>query len=197
MSRDPETVLQDLLSKTPPGQALPLAELPGANWPLWLKPLAAEISRFEGMAEAMMAEVNPGEANYLLTDYERVLGPDPYGRDSVPLSIADRQALALSRWARRYGVRPADFIALAASFGVTITITEYQLTEVGLEAGDLLVSHPAEFQWLVQMPPAAVEVFTAGGSSAGDLLGSYAPSLVEPIIAGRAPAHTTPVFSYS
>jgi len=195
VSRSPASVLAYLLTLSPDGDALPLDG--SGTWPQMLAPLAAEISRFESYAEEMLAEVNPGEAQYLLVDYERVLGPDPYGRNATALTLADQQALTLSRWVTRYGVRPADFIALAASFGITITIQEYQLTTAGCFAGVCLVDGPTSFVWLVNMPAAAIEDAYAGQSSAGDLVGSFAPSLVQPVITGRAPAQTTPVFNYA
>lgn len=195
MSRTPAVVLAELLALSPAGDALPLDG--SGNWPQMLMPLATEISRFESFAEEMLIEVDPGEAQYLLPDYERVLGPDPYGRDATALTLADQQALTLSRWVTRYGVRPADFIALAASFGIAITITEYELTTIGAFIGVFLVGHPTEFTWVVKMPAAVVEDAYVNESSIGDFLDSFAPSLVEPVIAGRAPAHTTPIFNYA
>lgn len=197
MSRTPAQVLAELLALTPPGDALPLSASLGGVWPIWLGPLTAEISRFEGFAEEMLVEVDPGEAVYLLSAYQAVLGPDPYGRDSVALTWAQQQALTLSRWTQKWGVTPADFIAFAATFGVVITIDEFQLTTIGDSIGATLVENPTQFTWVVNMPPAEVEFATVDGSSIGDYLSSFAPSLVQPAIAGRAPAHTTPIFNYA
>ncbi|OYV32825.1 MAG: hypothetical protein B7Z80_25775 [Rhodospirillales bacterium 20-64-7] len=196
-ARTPQQVLAYLLSIDPDGAVFPDLSFPDAMWPVWLQPMADEISRFENQALEMLAEVDPGEATYLLPSYQRILGPDPYGRDTTALTLADQRALAFSRWTQKLGVTPADFIAFAATFGVAITIQEYQLTEVNSQCGTLLVRHPTEFAWLVHLPAVAVEIAEASGASAGDLLGSYAPSLVESAIAGRAPAHTNPYFTYS
>jgi uncharacterized protein YmfQ (DUF2313 family) len=184
-SRSQAAVLAELLAISPIGEALPTAPGLGGVWPEFLTPLAAEISRFESFAQEMLVEVNPGTSNYLLADYERVLGPDPYGRDLVPLTVPQRQALALSRWTNKFGVRPADFIADAAGFGVTATIREYRLTEAsvngnGAFCGALLVNHPVEFDFVVTMPAA----------------NTASAQFVAPMIAGRAPAQTTPVFVY-
>lgn len=195
--RSAEQVLAYLLSIDPDGAVFPDLTSPNAVWPLWLAPLAAEIARFEGLAVEMLPESDPGEATYLLADYQRVLGPDPYGRDLVALTLADQRALAFSRWTEKFGVRPADFIAFAATFGVVITIQEYALTTAGAFAGVDLVGHPTEFAWLVHLPAVAVEIAEASAASAGDLLGSYQPSLAQGAIAGRAPAHTNPYFTYS
>jgi uncharacterized protein YmfQ (DUF2313 family) len=200
MSRSPAQVLEYLLSLDPDGDSLPDASMvsQGAMWPVWLMPLADEISRFEALAEAMLPEVSPREAVYMLGDYERVLGPDPYGRDATALTLAQRQALAYSRWTQKWGGRPADFIAFAATFGVTITIDEYQLTTCDEGCiGDTLTCNPTQFCWVVNMPAVLVEYATVDASEIGDCLDSFPPSLVQPAIAGRAPAHTNVVFNYS
>jgi uncharacterized protein YmfQ (DUF2313 family) len=195
--RSAAQVLSYLLSLDVEGAVFPDQTDINSSWAKWLGPLAAEIARFEAQAVAMLPESNPGEATYLLADYQRVLGPDPYGRDLVALTLADQRALALSRWTQKFGVRPADFIAFAASFGVTITIQEYQLTTAGAFTGVDLVGHPVEFAWLVHLPSVTVEVAEASAASVGDLLGSYQPSLAQGAIAGRAPAHTNPYFTYA
>lgn len=196
MSRSPDAVLTELLALTVPGVVLP--QDPDSWWAQWLMPLANEISLFEAQAEQLMVEVDPGEATYLLPDFERALGPDPYGRDVGQLTIAQQRALALSRWTGKNGVRPADFIALAAQFGVTITITEFVLTKAGqAQAGVTLVNHPQEYVWLVKLPTAVMVLAEAGGASAGDLVSSFEPSNVQTVLTARSPAHLTPVFNYA
>ncbi len=197
MSRSAAQVLDELLAISPDGDALPLQPSQDGVWAKWLSPLAGEVSRFEGLAEEMFVEVDPGEAVYLLSDYQRVLGPDPYGRDTVPLTLAEQQALAHSRWTQKWGVRPQDFVAFAASFGIVVSIQEFTLTVVGATIGAELVNHPTQFTWIVNMPAAVLEFATASGSSIGDYLSAFEPSLVQPAIAGRAPAHTNPIFNYA
>jgi uncharacterized protein YmfQ (DUF2313 family) len=198
MSRTPNDVLSYLLGLTPPGQVLPLRNLDGAMWPVWLQPLASEISRFEGLAEEMLLEIDPREANYFLSLFEQLLGPDPYGRDQQALTIAQRQQLAFSRYTQKWGVTPADFVAFAATFGVSITIDEYTLTTCDeSRIGDTLTCAPEQFTWVVNLPPAVVEYATCDASAIGDYLDEFEPSLVQPAIAGRAPAHTTVVFNYA
>ena len=196
MSRTPKMVMTELLAITPLGAALPAD--PNSSWADWLAPLANEISLCEVQGEQLLVEVDPGEATYLLPDYERVLGPDPFGRDVGPLTIAQQRTLALSRWTAKYGVRPADFIALAASFGVTITIREYVLTKASeMQAGDLLVGNPVQYVWLVNLPAAVLEIAEASGMSAGDLISSFEASNVQNVLASRSPAQLTPVFNYA
>jgi uncharacterized protein YmfQ (DUF2313 family) len=196
MSRSPEQVLEELLALTPPGEALPHDA--GSIWAEWLMPQSDAISTWEGAIEELLGELYPGEATILLADYVRVLGPDPYGRDQQPLTIAQQQQLAGSRWTMKYGVRPADFIAMAAALGVTITITEYTVTQAGDFAGCFLTAAPTQFTWVVNMPTAEETFATAGGSSAGDFVSEYeANATLEAFFKGRQPAHTDVVFNYS
>src|ERR1700754_5238937 len=104
--RTVDTVLAGLLAISPIGWAWKRTKT--SMWANFLGPLAAEISRFEGMAFEQLTEVDPRAANYLLPDYERVLGPDPCGETAV--TLADRRALAYRRWTARGGQSPGDFI---------------------------------------------------------------------------------------
>jgi uncharacterized protein YmfQ (DUF2313 family) len=126
-----------------------------------------------------------------------VLGPDPYGRDAGSLTIAQRQQLAHSRWTAKYGVRPADFIALAASFGVPITITEFQDLQTNFFADAQCADNPIQFTWQVNLPASVMEYAFANEFSAGDLVSSFEPSDVQNVIAARNPAQLTVVFNYA
>jgi uncharacterized protein YmfQ (DUF2313 family) len=182
--RSANAVLHELIQLSPAGDALPVAGQPGGLWPLFLQPLAAEISRFEGQAEEMMTEVDPGAAVNLLADYVRVLGADPYGRDSVALTTAQQQLLARQRWTARGGASIGYFTDCAAALGLTVSIAEQIVGECGhMVCGDPLSVTPQEFFWLVTMP----------ASSAG----SFAGNACQTQISTDAPAHTTPVFSYT
>jgi uncharacterized protein YmfQ (DUF2313 family) len=211
MSRTVQQVLAELLAITAPGDELP-AEMPvvwtmsplgfmlprdATLWAKWLTPLAVEISIYEMLLDQMLAEVDPATAQYLLTDFERVLGPDPYGRDAGSLTIAQRQQLAHSRWTGRIGARPADFIALAASFGVAITVDEFQDLETNFYADDECGDHPLEFTWQVNLPSTVLEFAEANGFSADDLVSSFDPSNVQNVIAAKNPAQMTVVFNYA
>jgi uncharacterized protein YmfQ (DUF2313 family) len=194
-ARTADQVLGELLAISPAGDAMPMSADTG--YATMLRPIAAEFATVEALMQAFATEINPLTATYLLADYERVLGPDPYGRDTVPLTIGEQQQLAFTRWTSKIGVRPADFIALAASFGVPITIMEYQVSTVAEGIGDFLVEAPTQFAWLVTLPTPAIAAPEVGASEIGDFLGSFPPSLVQPVIEGRAPAQTNPYFSYT
>jgi uncharacterized protein YmfQ (DUF2313 family) len=196
--RTPQQVLADLLAYSPPGDELPLADQPGDMWPLWLLPMATEISRFEGLAEDQVEEVDPRDATYLLGDYIRMLGPDPYGRDSVPLTTSQEQLLAYQRLTSRGGQSIQYFIDLAAAFGVAITITEGTVTVCGSgRAGNVCSVTPQQFYWLVTLPETEVIPAVCGAAVCGDLMGAIAASPVVPVIERDQPAHGQVVFSYT
>lgn len=129
---------------------------------------------------------------------DELLAISPQG-DTMPVSHDTVYAhmLAHSRWTGKTGVRPADFIALAASRGVSITIREYAVLEAGFFAGAEVVNSPTQFDWLVTLPATIAVYAEAGSMRAGDLVSSFEASLAQPAIAGHAPAHTTPIFSYT
>jgi uncharacterized protein YmfQ (DUF2313 family) len=191
-----EAGLAHLLALSPPGGAFPRAR--DSNWARALAPLAAEHTRVETRAEALLPQVDPGRADDLLPDYERVLGDDPCLGPSAALPLSVRQALARQRWTNRGGATPAFFIALAAAMGVSITITESDPHPCGvLECGDEMVPEDGRFEWIVNLPATSLLEFEAGATEAGSPLGDLVVSPVECLIRARAPAHTTVYFNYS
>ncbi len=191
-----EAGLAHLLALSPPGDAFPRAR--ESNWARALAPLAAEHTRVELRAEALLPQVDPGRADDLLPDYERVLGDDPCLGPSAALPLSIRQALARQRWTNRGGATPAFFIGVAAAMGVVITITESEPASCGaFECGAELIPEAGRFEWIVNLPATSLIEFEAGATEAGSPLGDLAPSPVECLIRARAPAHTTVYFNYS
>lgn len=191
-----EAGLAHLLALSPPGTVFQRER--ESNWARALAPLAAEHTRVELKAEALVPQVDPGRADDLLPDYERVLGDDPCLGPSATLPLAVRQALARQRWTNRGGATPAFFVGVAAAMGVSITITESDPHPCGaLECGDELIPEEGRFEWIVNLPATALVEFEAGATEAGSPLGDLTLSPVECLIRARAPAHTTVYFNYS
>lgn len=195
MSRPVDAVHREMLSHLPEG------------W-IWrrdtesllaavLRPIAEEVADLEATAEAMMDEVDPRTAYHCLADFERVLGPDPCGRDTSAMTVAERQRLAHQRWTARGGQSISYFIGLAAARGVSVTIEEATLSRANvLRAGQRLVNHPEQFVWVVRLSLGSWRVFRAGASVAGNRLYDFSLSDIECDIRRRAPAHTLVVFHY-
>lgn len=180
--RSPALALTGLLAVTPPGWAFPTDS--GSNWAKFLTPWANEISLIETTTASMINEIDPRTAAYTLPDYERVLGPDPYGRDatSLDLTTTEQAQLAWSRWTDTGGLSANDFIALAASMGVTITITTCWQTQCGQMqcGGPGLCPPPKQYAWLVTMPGTEPQA-----------------GMVTAAITAEAPSWTQPFFAYT
>lgn len=162
-----------------------------------LAAIAAPVADAERSAAELMDELDPRLAVLLLPDFERVLGPDPCGRDLGDLTIDQRQRLAHQRWTARGGQSIPYFIGLAAALGVAIEIEEdWPSVAGGLEAGDELVAEGEQFTWAVRLELIGEWDFEAGGNVAGDPLGGLTLSDVECLFRRLKPAHTHVVFSY-
>lgn len=195
MSRSEDQVLDELLSLLPPGwiwrrdRDSVIAAL--------LAPLAGGIADVEQTAEDMLREVDPRLAGVCLPDFERVLGPDPCGRDTSTMSLADRRLLAHQRWTARGGASRAYFIGLAAKRGVSITISENRVTYAGeMVAGDEIVEPPEQFIWIVHLALTEEILFEAGEGQAGDRLYDLIISDIDCDFRRLKPAHTEVVFDY-
>lgn len=195
MSRSVEAIRAEQLGHLPPGWIWPRGDDSLLAALLW--PMAAGLADLEAMAEAMMEEVDPRTAALCLPDFERVLGPDPCGRDTAALPLAERQKLAHMRWTGRGGQSVPYYIGLAAARGVAITVEEFRTSQVGvLVAGDELINSPEQFAWLVKLQLGDWRIFRAGESTAGDLLYEFLLSDIECDLRRAQPAHTEVVFSY-
>lgn len=195
MSRRSSTVLASLIGKLHPGFALGRR---GGVLDSVLSAIAVPVADAEADAEALMVEVDPRTAVKLLADFERVLGPDPCGRDQGDLSQAERQRIAHQRWTATGGQSLPYLIAVAAKLGVTIEIEEFWPSKAGvLRAGQPLIAEGEQFVWRVKLAPIKEFLFRAGVGQAGDPLGWIVLSGIECELRRIAHSHTVPVFSYT
>ncbi|MGH7113988.1 MAG: putative phage tail protein, partial [Stellaceae bacterium] len=140
-----------MLTISPPGAALP--DDPASMWAAMLAPLASAISDCEAAVEEFGTEIDPESAIALLPDFERVLGPDPCGRDAGALTVDERQLLAFQRWTARGGQSVAYFEGVAESVGTSATIETFQTFVTGRgTTGQNLINTPRQFEWLVTLP---------------------------------------------
>lgn len=199
MSRSTDQVQAGIVANAPRGWAWPHVQ-PAAQLSLFealFRPLASGLAGVEATAEAMMEEIDPRTANLLLPDFERVLGPDPCGRDTSTMSLEQRRQLAHQRWTARGGASIAYFVGLAAKRGVAITISENRVTMADAAvAGDELIESPEQFCWTVDLALLGETVARADDAQAGDLLLDIILSDVECDIRRAKPAHTEVAFRY-
>ncbi|WP_018701389.1 YmfQ family protein [Amorphus coralli] len=194
MSRSVAQILSSLIGKLPIGFALGKR---GGVLDALLEGIAAPIADAEASAEALMDEVDPRAAVALLPDFERVLGPDPCGRDVGPPSLGERQRIAHQRWTATGGQSLPYLISVAARLGVTIQIDEFWPSKAGvLRAGQPLIADGEQFVWRVKLAPIGEFLFRAGAGRAGDPLGWIVISAIECELRRIAHSHTRVVFSY-
>jgi uncharacterized protein YmfQ (DUF2313 family) len=195
MTRTVAAITRSMIAKLTPGWAL--GKRDGVLDSI-LGGIALALHDVEAAAEALMDETDPRKANRLLADFERCLGPDPCGRDSGNLNVAQRRQLAHQRWTARGGQSIPYFVQLAARLGVSITVDEFWPSRAGgLRAGQRLRPEGCQFVWRVNIPGLVTVVnFKAGASRAGHSLGSFTLSSIECEIRRLKPAHTLVVFSY-
>lgn len=194
MARTADQVMEELLAISPDGDALPLDGT--GFWPVHLAPLADALAGAEQLYDTMLAEVDPRTAVKFLPDFERVLGPDPLGRDQVPLDLGQRQALAAQRWAFTGGCSPNFYIGLAALMGIEITITTFTSSQCGATAcGDVLAPQADELTWMVLMPAELVFTPVCGAAECGDYLGQLLSNTLASVITLYAQPHTLVLFA--
>lgn len=194
MSRSQASILQSLIGKLPRGFALGNR---GGVLDAILDAIAKLLATSENEAEQLMAEIDPRTANVLLPDFERVLGPDPCGRDLGNQSLQQRQRRAHQRWIAQGGASIPYFIKLAESLGHTIEIEEFWPSKAGvLLAGQPLVAEGEQFTWRIKLQLISEWVFRAGVNQAGQPLGGIEISDLECELRRLKPAHTQLVFSY-
>ena len=96
----------------------------GENLSKLLYAFADEAAAMETNLLALPVESVPGLADWLLTDWERVLGL-PDASAPPPSTPAERREVAHAKYTAKYdGMSAAFYIALAAEYGSTIAITE-------------------------------------------------------------------------
>lgn len=189
--------LRQMQALLPPGPAWPKDD--DALLTRMLGALAAELARVDGRVRQLVDEDDPRMAAELLLDWERVAGlPDTcVALSGQTQSIAQRRAALVARLTMLGGQSKAYFIALAASLGYTITITEFRPFRAGQSRSGDPVATNWQFAWQVNAPLNTVTPFRAGNAVAGDPINSWGNKLLECVISRFKPAHTTVIFVYS
>ena len=194
MTRSVTAIAASLRGKKVPGWAL--GKRGGVLDLIWTA-IAHLLQGVERDAEELMNEIDPRLANRLLPDFERVLGPDPCGRDIGGRSISDRQKIAHQRWTAEGGQSIPFLMSVAEKLGYRIVIEEFWPSVAGgLRAGQRLVPKGEQFSWRVRLEPVGKRIFRAGAGRGGDRLVAYSIPDVECELRRIAHAHTTPVFTY-
>jgi len=196
MSRTVEAIHNEILSLLPLGWVWPRGK--ETLLATILKPIAQGMADLERLAEQCFQETDPRTAKECITDFERVLGPDPCQPNTESLPLSKRQQIAHMRWTARGGASVEYFRRIAELYGVTITVKEFTTSQAGwLRAGDELINSPCQYLWEVTIPALIEGIpFRAGESVAGDRLWSFVISDLECVLRRLKPAHTHITFIY-
>ncbi len=184
--------LRALVQLLPPGRVYPR----GAEGAFrdTLAALAEEFARIDARADDLVNEADPRTTVELIDDWERALGlPDEC---TGPLeTLEQRRQAIVAKLTDEGGTSRAYYIALAASLGYTITITEFRpfTCETPIDRG--IYDESARFTWMVNAPATTVREATCE-SPCGDPLRSWGNQLLECSIRKRNRATRTVVFSY-
>jgi uncharacterized protein YmfQ (DUF2313 family) len=185
-----------LLDLLPRGAAWP--RLPGTVlWNFWYVP-ADEWTLVLGRDCALLAESYPCGAIELLPEWEATVGlPDVCTLPFWPPPLAVRQAMVCAKLAARGGQSPAYYVALAASYGFTVTVIEHFPPQTGgWEMGCHELSDDP-FWWEVQAEDVVIAQATMGCWQMGEApCWSPDATLLECVIRRAAPAHTIVTFRY-
>jgi uncharacterized protein YmfQ (DUF2313 family) len=144
----------------------------------------------------LIAQIFPCTTTELVPEWEASLGlPDPC---TGPLpTLQQRQAAVCAKFKARGGQTKAYFIAVAASLGYTIEITEFAPFRAGQNrAGDPDYGADWAYAWRVSAIADTIWEFSAGASSAGEPLRAWGNEVLECALRAVAPAHTVLQFAY-
>lgn len=188
--------LRQLQALLPPGPAWPKDD--NALLTRLLSGLSEELARVDGRAWQIAEEADPRTVAELFADWERVAGlPDAcavaFGGTQT---VAQRRAALVGRLATLGGQSPAYFIALAASIGYAITITEFRAHTVEDDVNYALYDSAWNFAWQVNAALNTINEITVD-MTVEDPLAAWGNTLLECVINRIKPAQTTVLYSYT
>lgn len=162
-----------------------------------LAAIAQEFARIDARAGQLIDEADPRTTSELLADWERVAGLSAYSPlDGSLLSAEQRRANLQARLAERGGQTPAYYIALAARLGFTVTITEFQEWDVGMDIEAPLYGADWNFAWQVNAPAVTAQEWSVNSSVEDPFAVWFEAVLLERALLEDKPAHTTLLFNY-
>ncbi len=153
-----------------------------------------QLDTAQASADQLLTETFPDGASELLVAWERVCGLTP-AADS-PMQM--RRNAVVKKLRELGGLSRDYFVALASSFGWTITIDEYLPLMCGWgRSGDVVYVEASRWIWRVNVIGQAVYSLRAGVSAAGERLTWWIPDdVLETLIEELKPAHTAVIFNY-
>ena len=156
---------------------------------------AQEFARVDARADDLLDEADPRTTYEMLTDWERVLGlPDACAGQLATLQ--ERIAAVVGKLTTQGGQTPAYYIAVAASLGYTVTITEFHPHTVDDDVDYPLYGTDWAHAWQVNAALNTVRELTVDDDV--DMpLAVWGNQLLECAIRRNKPAHSIVLFAYT
>lgn len=143
----------------------------------------------------LLIDAFPATTVELLPEWEKSLGlPDPC--EGPAPTIPKRQAQVLARFVSTGGQTVDYFIAVAASLGYPITVTEFAASRFGMRFGRRFGGIAWNYTWQVTAPLYGIAPFRFGANRFGDRFSTFGNEVLECVLNSLKPAHTVLIFNY-
>lgn len=193
MSRSADAYLAQLMALLPPGGAWPTD--PGSVLGRVLSVSAGQLARLDARGNELLAEADPRAAIELLAEWEADTGqPDPCAGPALSLD-GRRQRVVATLTGRPGGQSRAFFIGLAARYGFTVSITEFEPHTCEASCERPVNDEGWRFTWRVNAAAVPILDLTCE-SDCETPLRDWGNAILECVIRRAAPAHTTVLFGY-
>jgi uncharacterized protein YmfQ (DUF2313 family) len=161
-----------------------------------LEGLAQEFARIDARADQLADEADPRLTSELLADWERAWSLPPPCLAGLDQTVQQRREALVSAITSVGGQSPAYFIALAASAGYTITITEFRPHDCESDCETQIYEDAWAHAWQVNAPATTVTHLSCT-DDCEQPLAWWGNEILECLLSRVKPAHTVILFSYS
>ena len=164
----------------------------------FLEALAEQLANIDLRAVSLLTDIRPNTTTNLIDDWERVLGLPDDCSETDAATLNDRRAAVISKLQVKDNLSAGSFIALAATFGVVITVEE--LDRQRAMAGTTLQTNQGRwrFVWWIELPATRINRLNVLSDVNTPLLVAETTySELECRLRKLAPAHTLLIIGYS
>lgn len=196
LARYRDRLLREALALLPHGEAW-TRSIRSNMAQLWFA-LGWGLARSEERGVNVLDEADPRTTTEMLVDWEAALGlPDECL--PVPGSEAERRTLVTTRAVGVVGASPSDFVALAESIGVAISVEEGGSEPARVDetrVDEVLEDEQGDFVLTIFAPQTQVTYARVDEARVDEPLETFGNSLLECVLSQVAPAHILLRFVY-
>jgi len=157
---------------------------------------AVEFCRIQDRQDQLLFEIDPRNADELLTDWETMLGlPDECS--ALGSTPEERVNHVVQKLTNQGGSSFEYFEGVAENLGFDVTVSDFCRFQAGRShAGDALTNAAWDYWFQVTLPSDVTTVFKAGSGKAGDKLVELGNETLECTFKKLKPAHTEVLFVF-